>query len=1804
MDPRELEALVQRLVQNPHDQDAITYAHQAGQSDPRSYAMLLEKVGTATSDPAFAAHWLTEAANVWSTSLGDAHRAARALMIAIDRDPTQAVAAERLADLYREKGDSKALVALLERRSKALAPLAQHDPAMRTNVAAIHEELGRLWSEPPLSQPKKAVDNYRRAIECDASSQYAIYALRELYKAQGQLAEAIPLFGMELALVEDVERRAALLQDEADARRSLGDLAGAAQNYRQAREAEGGVDPALKQQLAALTLERVQLAQPVANEERQEAAQLFVELSEEYPGEHGFSYALCALELSPGHDRGVQLAIYYGEQLGRLKEVAPRAAAYLRANPQGALQPEARGVVAQAMELGGDVSLLDALGPAPGAAVDEQVQSLIEVAQALARKAKKNEAAAKYREALALDPGNVDAVAFLEPYFRQTRKFPELRDMLLTAARSTEADVDQRRAWLKEVAALCESQLRDPASAIQALQESVALDPDDEPARGQLKRLLEKAGQWDALAELMTREAEQTIDVETRISLERAVAKLHEQKRKDPVATGEAWARIASLTPDDDGAILTAVTHFEQADRRDLAASAIADNIEFISNEATRASLLAKLGELRLTTGETLAAGESFAEAATLSKNAAQWASAEAAFVQAEAWDQAATSAEERAGLTSDDREKAAMCAQQAEYLLKAGDEAASLSKLEQATELDPANDTFAAALEARYEQLGRNEDVAGFLLKRADKLTTREARVPLRMRAAVIQRDTLADPDGARATLIALLEDGDEAEALLWLAEDAQDNAETEAAVRYLSRLVKASADPEKKIEYALREAALVADVEEDLSGALERYDRILRDLDPRNIEVLERIAGLNERLDRPNATAAALEKRLELVTETEAKLATAERLARLYEGELDDPQAAIRVLNVIRSLEPEDFDAVQRLCELCERVEDWPRVAELLALLIEVEGDEAEVSRMTRRIAQVLHEKVGDGDQALAVLMHVADGGDEPCRDEYVRLGDELGWKGVVASKQVDLLLRDPSRPNSSLALIYAFDRFLSMGREADAAGVAKELARSRGADVMLARRLEEIAVKLKDLDALGIAHDLISQELSGSTRAQELVRQAEVLRQVGVPPAEALQHGEQALTSVPPAEVDPLLERLSRLAESPAAIIDIYERQVTRCKVPSDRLQALARAAQVAAEHEDLERARQFLDIALGGSIQDETLAVLEDSARQSDLESGGNRLRRTLAEAMAAGGQGSRDGGRTRSTLLGRAAELAHQDLKDTAQAFVWLGDAIVAHVDDERLGALESLAAEIREPSRAEAVLSRALEEVFDGPLVRKLLARRASIRRDKLGDRIGAAADLKRLHDLSPSDLTVMEQLSALYTELNDHRGMVQLYEDQILRGKDPAGRAELARKVAKLWEGELDDPREAADAWRRVLRMKAGDTEALEGLERTKSNMLRRREAADSSVAASPTPFAPPQSQRSAAVSLPEDNNEPTGSPESATIDSTSPVGLVDSADSSDSQHPDGPRAAGVGSASQEEGLATAAPLASGDVASRSSDAQATSAEDAVEPPLDTESGQSEPAEAMLGESFGPSEDTAITGSVPPVIRGFTSSDAPGLDSWSVPLANVIAPAADAGLTAASDADRATLPGLQELAGAEEITARQTQPSGDLDLDIDINVSGATPTPPPSAAQLVTTDADGSDPELGERMAESGVSESGSTRRESAERATSPDLRVEPPAAPSIRPPLPPGARNRGATPPPPPMGSRTPPPPPPGMRSRTKPPPPPVKRGSAAGAGVKTGNGGSAAAALPPPNEVRVPSEEDELVVDEDELIDDGPR
>ena len=539
-----------------------------------------------------------------------------------------------------------------------------------------------------------------------------------------------------------------------------------------------------------------------------------------------------------------------------------------------------------------------------------------------------------------------------------------------------------------------------------------------------------------------------------------------------------------------------------------------------------------------------------------------------------------------------------------------------------------------------------------------------------LRKQAAEILTNKLSDADAARETLLKALEDGDDVDILTLLATDAEKRGDATQAGEFLHRLVALSKTPEDKVRFALREAELLpgrSTTSTRRSNATDGFDQA----DPKNRDAVQKIRGARRKARKHAGLADALERELKIVTEDSDRLEIARKLAGLYEGPLDLPSKAIASLDLVHRLDEEDFDATARLEVLCERVENWPRVAELLKALIEIEGDEEEISTLTNKLAGVLSNKLDRGDDALAALMVQADLGDQACRDAYVELGDRLGWKGIVASKLVEWYGEAAPTPARNDALRGAFDRFLGVGRDAEAAKVAVELARAKGSDVELAKQLEQIAVRLKDLEALSVAHELIAKELSGADRASELVRQAEVLARAGVDAVEAQQHGESGLVSVPPGEVESLLARLAALTEAPGPIIDVYERQIGRCKIPADRLVALSRAAQVAAGHGAPDRARNFYELALSAGAQEETLLALELSAQQGDRERGGATLRQTLAEAMSLGGQASRDGGRTRATLLRRAAQIAYGELGDIDKAFGWLGDALIAHVDGLR-----------------------------------------------------------------------------------------------------------------------------------------------------------------------------------------------------------------------------------------------------------------------------------------------------------------------------------------------------------------------------------------------------------------------------------------------------------------------------------------------------------------------------------------------------
>src|SRR5205085_4536599 len=136
------------------------------------------------------------------------------------------------------------------------------------------------------------------------------------------------------------------------------------------------------------------------------------------------------------------------------------------------------------------------------------------------------------------------------------------------------------------------------------------------------------------------------------------------------------------------------------------------------------------------------------------------------------------------------------------------------------------------------------------------------------------------------------------------------------------LHRLVVLTRAPEDKARVTLREAKLLAETLGDQDGAVARYLFILDEVDAKNIEAVHKIIEIEEKRGNHKAVADALERQLTIVADDQEKLETARKLASLYESTLDDPARAIRTLDIVHSLDPEDFETTSRLQVLCEKV------------------------------------------------------------------------------------------------------------------------------------------------------------------------------------------------------------------------------------------------------------------------------------------------------------------------------------------------------------------------------------------------------------------------------------------------------------------------------------------------------------------------------------------------------------------------------------------------------------------------------------------------------------------------------------------------------------------------------------------------------------------------------------------------------------------------------------------------------------------------------------------------------------------
>jgi hypothetical protein len=484
-------------------------------------------------------------------------------------------------------------------------------------------------------------------------------------------------------------------------------------------------------------------------------------------------------------------------------------------------------------------------------------------------------------------------------------------------------------------------------------------------------------------------------------------------------------------------------------------------------------------------------------------------------------------------------------------------------------------------------------------------------------------------------------------------------------------------------------------------------------------------------------------------------------------------DARRELRYTLELLELDADDFDRLSRATRLARDVSDDAVLDRCLARATEVEADDDALAALVRERVQLLEAKLGRVDDALALLADHAAAVPE-LRADWVSLAERHGREAsaAVTLARFEALGPAAAAVEAWLARLPSSDAWLALAKVA----ASKDAAASRQAFALALAR-GELGHTRELFEIMGpapVPHVAIDEARALAKAGLGAEAFASVSTHVGLPRAErpddlvglALDLAPTANAAIATlAKVDGLPSEAFHdgLSDVLARIVGGVEAVAAVLSNAGDRVDAGLLAARTADAR------------IVEALVRDERARPLE--------------AHRALIDAA------DRLGSRELRIEACAAAWASHPDLASES------GESSFAA--DDRITALERAA--IRSPGNEPiaVALTQALvaaERLEDAQRVASALVDRNAAHREILEG--------------------ILEQ-RGLVLEL------VASLEKRWSLEKDAARRVAIARRIAEALERTDGDPREVADAWRRVLRLEPKDAHATAALERAKARAL-----------------------------------------------------------------------------------------------------------------------------------------------------------------------------------------------------------------------------------------------------------------------------------------------------------------------------------------------------------------------------------------
>ena len=675
-----------------------------------------------------------------------------------------------------------------------------------------------------------------------------------------------------------------------------------------------------------------------------------------------------------------------------------------------------------------------------------------------------------------------------------------------------------------------------------------------------------------------------------------------------------------------------------------------------------------------------------------------------------------------------------------------------------------------------------------------------------------------------------------------------------------------------EQRIERLLEVVAIYRDRLKLDAMVINTYSAILA-LKPEHLGALDALGQKYEAMARWNDLIGVLQRKADLLAKSpEARAEQArllKRVAQLWIDKFSNHNQAVKPLEDLYAIDPDDAETVARLRDIYNKRRSWRSLLDLERRQLDVleahpermpNADAWVKERRTRltELAKLAQDRLGDSIEAIGIwnrLLEI-DEGDEGALVALASLYE----KEKRFTALIEILLRQKSRSKDVKTQVALLEKIGTLLAEkllaaAPAVDIYREIVRLQPTHQKAMRTLRELYGQAGQYDELERLYGqqaqwdelyevllaLAERAEQSPTRIDLYLRAARVAKSQLASQDKAQKAFERVLVAEPQhLQAATALLPIYQATEKWPRLLAMYEVLLGHAQSDAEKIQHMHKIAELA-EQKLSAKPLAFSWLSKAYALR-ETESL--DSKPRQQLEA---ELRRLAGEAdtwqelvaiYARQVTQIEDGAHklARLRLLGQWTQQKLHRL-DEARGY-WEQVLGKVALDEEALTALEQIFQSQDKYPELLGIYRKRVESQSEPQKRTDVLFRMANVEENKLNDRGAAAATYRRIlaePATMSSMATTMRALRALekiYTQSGDSESLAEVLEAQlqhIAQSKTGSERSErdietqimISFQLGELYELHLDKPEKALERYRQVLTLTAGHRPTLVALER-----------------------------------------------------------------------------------------------------------------------------------------------------------------------------------------------------------------------------------------------------------------------------------------------------------------------------------------------------------------------------------------------